>query len=592
MPRIFGFFFCILFFAGCAGIQPGVRRSSALAETQLPVYADYGQAYYDMLQENYQKSLQLCRVRRNDKILYPQIQRLMIKNLMQLKKYDEIEPILEKIPSSLEDQMLRAQYFVEVKRFDDAGRILEDVLEKTDDIRIRARVIPQLLDTYANLKAFDLYVPLAVELIKSYPQNYTKLTSLTFFNLLKMQRLTVAQELILEVAENKIIPESDYMLFMVVLIRLYEENKLYDAMQVMLRRSLELYPDSVQVALTYGRYFGDKDPDYSRKLYRQFLPDFPQDVLPYYMRFTIQQKDWSEFQKLAEKYEKECLSNPDLSMLIGSWNFDNDRYAMAEKWLENTCRIQGENLQALGLWISCQFILNKKITDRLIDRVLAYWDKKDDQEMSYSFLLSIDALGNDLQREKLISSMRRSSITFPKKYLTLCQILRGVNRDKEALEVINEGLIVHPENQDLLIEKGYMLYQAEDEVGAEKIFMQLIEGKTENAFVYNNLAYMWAERGANLPKAIEYAEKALALSQRDASILDTLGWLYFLSEQPEKARPLLEESGAKLKELIDRNMNQEEDVEVLNHLIQFYEKYPDKKQLEYWNGLRETHFQK
>jgi Flp pilus assembly protein TadD len=49
------------------------------------------------------------------------------------------------------------------------------------------------------------------------------------------------------------------------------------------------------------------------------------------------------------------------------------------------------------------------------------------------------------------------------------------------------------------------------------------------------LAYIYAESEANLDQGLEYAIKAAGLAPRDASVLDTLGWVYFKRGNFEKA---------------------------------------------------------
>jgi tetratricopeptide (TPR) repeat protein len=43
----------------------------------------------------------------------------------------------------------------------------------------------------------------------------------------------------------------------------------------------------------------------------------------------------------------------------------------------------------------------------------------------------------------------------------------------------------------------------------------------------NYLAYMWAEQGRNLDRAMDYVAKALKLDPDNGAYLDTLGWIYF-----------------------------------------------------------------
>ena len=58
----------------------------------------------------------------------------------------------------------------------------------------------------------------------------------------------------------------------------------------------------------------------------------------------------------------------------------------------------------------------------------------------------------------------------------------------------------------------------------------------------NYLGYMWAERGRNLPEALQMIEKALSLSPGNPAYLDSQAWALFRLGNPSAARPLLEEA--------------------------------------------------
>ncbi|NBR70561.1 MAG: hypothetical protein EBT75_00440 [Proteobacteria bacterium] len=58
----------------------------------------------------------------------------------------------------------------------------------------------------------------------------------------------------------------------------------------------------------------------------------------------------------------------------------------------------------------------------------------------------------------------------------------------------------------------------------------------------NYLGYMWAERGKNLPQALNLIEKALALNPGNPAYLDSQGWALFQMGNPQAAQPLIEEA--------------------------------------------------
>lgn len=70
---------------------------------------------------------------------------------------------------------------------------------------------------------------------------------------------------------------------------------------------------------------------------------------------------------------------------------------------------------------------------------------------------------------------------------------------------------------------------------AEKLFEKSIQLDGNNDKAQNYLAYMWAERGSNLDKALDYVKRAIQVEPANAAYADTLGWVYFKQNRLELA---------------------------------------------------------
>ena len=57
----------------------------------------------------------------------------------------------------------------------------------------------------------------------------------------------------------------------------------------------------------------------------------------------------------------------------------------------------------------------------------------------------------------------------------------------------------------------------------------------KSAEALNYLAYMWAERGVTLDRALAYSIRSLDIEPENAAYLDTLGWIYYKQGQYELA---------------------------------------------------------
>ncbi len=77
---------------------------------------------------------------------------------------------------------------------------------------------------------------------------------------------------------------------------------------------------------------------------------------------------------------------------------------------------------------------------------------------------------------------------------------------------------------------------------AEKIFEQCLALYPDAHEVLNYLAYMWAEAGVNLDKALSYVTRALEKEPENGAYVDTLGWILFKQSKYQQALPLLEKA--------------------------------------------------
>jgi len=81
-----------------------------------------------------------------------------------------------------------------------------------------------------------------------------------------------------------------------------------------------------------------------------------------------------------------------------------------------------------------------------------------------------------------------------------------------------------------------------DQLRAEQYFEQVIDLDPRAPIAANNLAWMYAERGEHLDRALQLALAGLETEKRRPEMHDTLGWVYYKKEIPERAIPAFRES--------------------------------------------------
>ena len=74
---------------------------------------------------------------------------------------------------------------------------------------------------------------------------------------------------------------------------------------------------------------------------------------------------------------------------------------------------------------------------------------------------------------------------------------------------------------------------------SDKLYTDLITINTKDAQAYNNYAYSLIERNEEVDYALTLAKKAIELSPKTSSYLDTIGWIYFKLNDFEQAKEFI-----------------------------------------------------
>jgi Tfp pilus assembly protein PilF len=75
---------------------------------------------------------------------------------------------------------------------------------------------------------------------------------------------------------------------------------------------------------------------------------------------------------------------------------------------------------------------------------------------------------------------------------------------------------------------------------ARKKFEDVLALDPRAVIASNNLAWMYAEAGSDLDRALGLAQTASSQAPEQPEVIDTLGWVYYKKNLPELAIPLFE----------------------------------------------------
>lgn len=161
----------------------------------------------------------------------------------------------------------------------------------------------------------------------------------------------------------------------------------------------------------------------------------------------------------------------------------------------------------------------------------------------------------------------------------LAQVYTMIENHQSAIDIFVRLEKMQNSTQDTTLTSGFYLQygatfeQAGQSANAERVFEKCIATYPDAHPVLNYQAYMWAEQGTDLDKALEYVTRALALSPANGAYFDTLGWIYFKQNKNKAALEQILKAASLLKD----------DPVIMDHLGDTYNALNDEpRALEHW----------
>ena len=130
-------------------------------------------------------------------------------------------------------------------------------------------------------------------------------------------------------------------------------------------------------------------------------------------------------------------------------------------------------------------------------------------------------------REHLRALRQRAAAPAATAYLLEVDLLASMEQRSEADALLEEALVRHPLDADLLYARAVRHGERGDVSAAERDFRALLERDPENVEALNALGYMLTNHSQRYAEALALVDRALALAPDDAAVLDSKGWAHF-----------------------------------------------------------------
>jgi tetratricopeptide (TPR) repeat protein len=105
---------------------------------------------------------------------------------------------------------------------------------------------------------------------------------------------------------------------------------------------------------------------------------------------------------------------------------------------------------------------------------------------------------------------------------------------------LRRAIDIEPTNSEHYLNLGFLYHDLERWLEAENLYQDALKLSPGDPQVLNNFAYLLAEQGKDLERALELSEDAISMEPENPSFLDTKGWIHFHLKDYEQARIFLE----------------------------------------------------
>ncbi|MBV8846245.1 MAG: tetratricopeptide repeat protein, partial [Bryobacterales bacterium] len=119
--------------------------------------------------------------------------------------------------------------------------------------------------------------------------------------------------------------------------------------------------------------------------------------------------------------------------------------------------------------------------------------------------------------------------------LRLAEAYRRKGDLNAAIDTFRRCSQAAPSDPTPLLQLGLLMEGTGRRDQAEPIYEQILKIRPDHAVALNNLAFIKADRGADLDQALSMAQKARQQQPASLAFADTLGWIYIKKNLPEQA---------------------------------------------------------
>lgn len=321
-----------------------------------------------------------------------------------------------------------------------------------------------------------------------------------------------------------------------------------------LLKAVELNPRLVEARLMLANFYvRSRDKELARKQIDSVLEILPDNIQALTLLGNLRILE-DDAKGAEEAYIKVKDLNPDDAgsyMRLGVLYNMTKRVEEAKGMLQKTLEIDPNRVDALGILVG--ILAKEKKYNEALELCNTYSAKAGDKK---PMLAIIEYLRGNLFLEQEKTEEARGyfekAIEIDPNLLPPYEILAKISlKDKNYMDAIKRYEEIVAKKPDYLagfMAIGTIYDQQGDNNKAEEFYRKALAIKKDFGAAANNLAWKLAEKGENIDEALEYARIAKEQMPDNPSVMDTLGWIYYLKGSYLNAISELQDSAERVPE--------------------------------------------
>jgi tetratricopeptide (TPR) repeat protein len=216
-------------------------------------------------------------------------------------------------------------------------------------------------------------------------------------------------------------------------------------------------------------------------------------------------------------------------------------FPAARRSFDEALRLDPNSFDALAGLTALDLSTGRKAEARArVDREIARYPRHVDRLLLGAQTYAL--LGHVSRAEELLKSAIAADPGRTEPYGTLAHFYMQQNRLDDGRRVFEQIVDRDPRPVGALTMIGIILRKQNRTEEAVEYYRRALAIDADAAVAANNLAWIYADQGQLLEEGLRLARVARSRLPNQPEVVDTIGWLYYKSRQPQLAVPYLKEA--------------------------------------------------